>query len=170
VRTHANLKLEQRLEVYEIRKWLWLNFCVMWHRGYPFFFIFMFYLQHYFYILSSHLCLYFISRTSPDRYHTFFIKTRVFLSDTSIFGTSISKKKNYRTFTARLPHVRLCGEFTAQPHVWWGILGLHSEFVRLLFLQDHRETDRFFCSFRSSACTIWPWILQLPPRGVRFPD
>ncbi len=29
---------------------------------------------------------------------------------------------------------------------------LHSEFVRLLFLQAHRETDRFFCSFRSSAC------------------
>ena len=28
---------------------------------------------------------------------------------------------------------------------------LHSEFVRLLFLQVHRETDRF-CSFRSSAC------------------
>ncbi len=29
---------------------------------------------------------------------------------------------------------------------------LHSEFVRLLFLQTHRETDRFFCGFRSSAC------------------
>jgi hypothetical protein len=28
---------------------------------------------------------------------------------------------------------------------------LHSEFVRLLFLQTHRETDRFFSSFRSSA-------------------
>jgi hypothetical protein len=28
---------------------------------------------------------------------------------------------------------------------------LHSEFVRLLFLQTHRETDRFFCSFRSSV-------------------
>ncbi len=27
---------------------------------------------------------------------------------------------------------------------------LHSAFVRLLFLQDHRETDH---SFRSSACT-----------------
>jgi len=23
---------------------------------------------------------------------------------------------------------------------------LHSEFIRLLFLQSHRETDRFFCS------------------------
>jgi hypothetical protein len=33
---------------------------------------------------------------------------------------------------------------------------LHSEFVRLLFLQTHRETDRFFCSFRSSACANTP--------------
>jgi hypothetical protein len=23
-----------------IRKWLWLNFCVMWHGGYPFFFLY----------------------------------------------------------------------------------------------------------------------------------
>ena len=29
---------------------------------------------------------------------------------------------------------------------------LHSEFVRLLFLQTHRETDRFFFNFRSSVC------------------
>jgi hypothetical protein len=27
---------------------------------------------------------------------------------------------------------------------------LHCEFIRLLFLQAHRETDRFFCNFRSS--------------------
>ncbi len=53
-----------------IRKWLWLNFCVMWHGGYPF--IFLLYLQYYFYILSSH----------PP-------KKRVFLSDTWIFETSI---------------------------------------------------------------------------------
>jgi hypothetical protein len=31
---------------------------------------------------------------------------------------------------------------------------LHSEFVRLLFVQAHRENDRFFCSFRSSACAF----------------
>ena len=31
---------------------------------------------------------------------------------------------------------------------------LHSEFIRLLFLQDHRETDRFFASFRSSVSLI----------------
>ncbi len=29
---------------------------------------------------------------------------------------------------------------------------LHSDFVRILFLQAHRETDRFFCIFRSPAC------------------
>ncbi len=43
---------------------------------------------------------------------------------------------------------------------------LHSEFVRLLFLQDHRETDRFFCSFRSSAGATWSWPVPLPPRRV----
>jgi hypothetical protein len=44
---------------------------------------------------------------------------------------------------------------------------LHSEFIRLLFLQTHWETDRFFCSFRSSACVIYQWrILPLSTRGV----
>ncbi len=33
---------------------------------------------------------------------------------------------------------------------------LHSEFVRLLFLQDHGETDRFFYSFRSSVSVNRP--------------
>ena len=43
---------------------------------------------------------------------------------------------------------------------------LHSEFIRLLFLQGHRETDRFF-AFRSSASAIYQWrILPLSPRGV----
>jgi hypothetical protein len=28
--------------------------------------------------------------------------------------------------TARGPHVRLCGQFTVQPHVWYGILGTSS--------------------------------------------
>jgi hypothetical protein len=44
---------------------------------------------------------------------------------------------------------------------------LHSEFIRLLFLQGHRETDGFFCNFRSSASVIYQWrILPLSPRGV----
>ncbi len=43
---------------------------------------------------------------------------------------------------------------------------LHSEFVRLLFLQVHRETDRFFCSFRSTVCVIFQWTLPLPPHGI----
>ncbi len=32
---------------------------------------------------------------------------------------------------------------------------LHSEFIRLLFLQTHRETDRFFFRFKSSAGAIY---------------
>jgi len=41
---------------------------------------------------------------------------------------------------------------------------LHSEFVRLLFLQAHRETDRFFFfRSRSFVIVIRPWILPLPP-------
>ena len=47
---------------------------------------------------------------------------------------------------------------------------LHSEFIRLLFLQAHRETDRFFCSFRSSVSAIKLGVIVLPlsPRGVLF--
>jgi hypothetical protein len=45
---------------------------------------------------------------------------------------------------------------------------LHSEFVRLLFLQVHRETDRFFYSFRSSVSAIYQWSVPLPPRGFLF--
>ncbi len=37
---------------------------------------------------------------------------------------------------------------------------LHSDFVLLLFLQDHRETDRFFFIFRSSVCATRPWPVQ----------
>ncbi len=42
---------------------------------------------------------------------------------------------------------------------------LHREFVCLLFLQVHRETDRFFCNFRSSTSTIYQWTL--PPSSTR---
>jgi hypothetical protein len=47
---------------------------------------------------------------------------------------------------------------------------LHSEFIRLLFLQSHRETDRFFCSFRSSVSAIKLGVIVLPlsPRRVLF--
>ena len=43
---------------------------------------------------------------------------------------------------------------------------LHSEFVCLIFLQTPRETDRFFCTFRSSSCTIKQWTVPLPPHDV----
>ncbi len=39
---------------------------------------------------------------------------------------------------------------------------LHCEFVCLLFLQAHRETDRFF----ASSGGTFQWILPLPPRDV----
>ncbi len=38
---------------------------------------------------------------------------------------------------------------------------LHGEFVRLLFLQTHRETDRFFHNFRSSGSVIHQWTIPL---------
>jgi hypothetical protein len=46
---------------------------------------------------------------------------------------------------------------------------LHSEFIRLLFLQDHRETDRFFATSgvqfsQSNQCRILP----LSPCGFLF--
>ena len=43
---------------------------------------------------------------------------------------------------------------------------LHSEFVRILFLQAHQETDRFFFNFRSSTCADTPrWPVHLSPHG-----
>jgi hypothetical protein len=42
---------------------------------------------------------------------------------------------------------------------------LHSEFMCFLFLQTHRETDRFFLSFRSSIFSIQQPV-PLPPRTV----
>jgi hypothetical protein len=47
---------------------------------------------------------------------------------------------------------------------------LHSEFIRLLFLQAHRETDRFFYSFRSSvsAIKLGRFVLPPSPRGFFF--
>jgi hypothetical protein len=44
---------------------------------------------------------------------------------------------------------------------------LHSDFIRLLFLQAHRETDGFFYSFRSSvsANKLGSYVLSLSPCG-----
>ncbi len=41
---------------------------------------------------------------------------------------------------------------------------VHSELVLLLFLQSHRETDRFFAA--SGVQLVEPTTLQLPPLGV----
>jgi hypothetical protein len=40
---------------------------------------------------------------------------------------------------------------------------LHSEFIRLLFLQDHRETDRFFAV---SGVQVTTWTFPLPSHDV----
>ena len=45
---------------------------------------------------------------------------------------------------------------------------LHGEFIRILCLQAHRETDRFFCSYRSSVSAIRSLIFPLPPLGFFF--
>ena len=43
---------------------------------------------------------------------------------------------------------------------------LHSEIVRLLFLQNHRETDRFFAVSGVQLAHSTSWTLPLPPYGV----
>ncbi len=47
---------------------------------------------------------------------------------------------------------------------------IHSDFVCLLFLQGHRETDRFFTdSGVQLVCSIKQWTLPLPHCGVLLP-
>jgi hypothetical protein len=45
---------------------------------------------------------------------------------------------------------------------------LHSEFIRILFLQTHRETDRFFFQFQELC--LHNQIVGLPPRDGFFYD
>ena len=46
---------------------------------------------------------------------------------------------------------------------------LHSEFVRLLFLQDHRETDRFFAASGVQLAQHDRGLtIPLPPRNFLF--
>ncbi len=45
---------------------------------------------------------------------------------------------------------------------------LHSEFIRILFLRAHRETDRFFEPSGVMSSQIRSWIFPLPPRGFFF--
>ncbi len=46
---------------------------------------------------------------------------------------------------------------------------LHSEFVRLLFLQVHRETDRFFFNFKGSTSVNRSWNVPLPSLVFLYP-
>jgi hypothetical protein len=45
-------------------------------------------------------------------------------------------------------------------------LALFSFFSFFPFFFFARKLATFFCSFRSSACANYQWILPLPPRGV----
>ncbi len=53
-----------------------------------------------------------------------------------ILGTSSN-----HTFTTRLPHVRLCGEFTTQTHVWY-VSFLQCTLLSNTFTQVHLSTQR----------------------------
>jgi hypothetical protein len=65
-----------------------------------------------------------LSSLKPKKNTCFFVRHLNF-RDVHSFSKKKSPKKNpHRTFTARAPHVRLCGEFTAQPHVRCGILDI----------------------------------------------
>jgi hypothetical protein len=59
--------------------------------------------------------------------------------DKSLNDVATDKKRKYRTDKNNPPHTV---SFTSTISCVSG--RLHSEFIRLLFLQDHRETDRFF--------------------------
>ncbi len=101
--------------------------------GIRLFFYFIFRIIFIFYL---HIFVYILSAEPVNTYSTRSSVKCVFLSDNSIFETSIRKKKNQkknpnRTFTS----------LTESGH-------LHCEFVSLLFFQDHRETvtDRFLAT------------------------
>jgi len=100
-----------------IRRRLWLNFCTLWHGGYPFFF---------FYILSWTLFLYFIFTFTFIFYlqnlwrqkNTFCVEPTFFFRH-FYFRCLLVKKKNppknpYHTFTTRASHVWLSGDAIVQ--------------------------------------------------------
>ncbi len=87
----------------------------MWHRGYPF--IFLFDLHIFVYILSSEPVH--TDNTRSSLKPAFFCPTLQF--SRRLF---VKEKNPYRTFTTRVPHVWLWGEFT-EPHVWCDILDLN---------------------------------------------
>ncbi len=83
--------------------------------------------------------------------------------DQSLNDTDVDKIRKYRTDYNNTPPRAV----PFMPGIGSTSGRLHREFIRLLFLQVHRETDRFFCRFRSSTSAIYQWrILPLSPRGV----
>jgi hypothetical protein len=84
--------------------------------------------------------------------------------DQSLNDTSTTKLRKYRVDYNFNPP-RGVGFMSAIPSTSGH---LHGEFIRILFLQTHRETDRFFVGFRSYVFSIRSWIFPLPPRGFFF--
>ena len=82
--------------------------------------------------------------------------------DKSLYEANADKIRKYRTDYNHNPPTTTA----SMPAIASTSDRLHSDFTRILFLQAHRETDRFFCNFRSSSCVTFQWILPLPPYGV----
>jgi hypothetical protein len=75
----------------------------------------------------------------------------------------LTKLENVALTIIRILRMLLLSCYLLHDCYYWYVRRIHSDFVRLLFLQAHRETDRFFCSFRSWAYGTWPWPLPLSP-------
>jgi hypothetical protein len=80
----------------------------------------------------------------------------------SLFSPSGTSLKKHSRFNNKRFTSRLFFSLSRLPAIPSSSGRLHSEFVRLLFLQAHRETDRFFFNFRSFVIGIRSWILPLP--------
>jgi hypothetical protein len=118
-----------------------------------YFFIFIFSIIFIFYL---HICVYILSAEPVHKDSTrsslnpcFFVRHFNFRD---VYSLKKEKKIHTarsphvrRTFTARAAHVRLCGEFTAQPHVRCGILGsTHLSYTGLLVEPEHLKIETRF--------------------------
>jgi hypothetical protein len=124
VHTHSNLKVEERLELYEtgmfwIRKSLWLNFCQFWcdtggfqDNGDPFF-LFYFIFTLFLYFIFTFIFIFYLQNQYKQIAHVlrFFFQTLLF----SMF--IVKKKSTQKNRTTHLPHVRrTCGCEVNLPH------------------------------------------------------
>jgi hypothetical protein len=89
--------------------------------------------------------------------------------DRSLNETAADKIRKYRAdYNKNPPSV-----VSFMPAIASTSVRLHSEFIRLLFLQTHRETVCFFSVSgvqlaQSTSGKVNLWTFPLPPRGVLF--